>query len=335
MRLAEVISGIRSRLGGEKHQNFVAYRKIRKHPDFPFSKEPLKKLIVDYMELEHNAFFHLNYNKGGRVNKQKIDIVDNIYKHLCDIYTANHDSSLFNFNGALLAKPVREADRELLVMELMEFLIYYFCEDIFFCDLVSKCRGGPYEYGHTQINSGDVVFDCGANMGAFSALASRKCGENGGRVYAFEPYRFLIDNYLQKVVTENPNITICEYAITSENGQIGFSLANNETEGRISTLDWGDCYRTQSEFTVQSITLDTFVERNKIRNVDFIKADIEGAERYLLMGAKQVLRQFAPKLVICTYHLPDDPKVLRELILEANPKYIVEQQLMKIYAYVP
>jgi len=52
----------------------------------------------------------------------------------------------------------------------------------------------------------------------------------------------------------------------------------------------------------------------------------------MLMGAKRVLREFAPKISICTYHLPDDPEVLRKLILEANPQYVIEERWKKMYA---
>jgi len=53
------------------------------------------------------------------------------------------------------------------------------------------------------------------------------------------------------------------------------------------------------------------------------------------MGAKRVLKEFAPKIAICTYHLPDDPQVLRELILDANPNYVIVERWKKMYAYVP
>ena len=45
--------------------------------------------------------------------------------------------------------------------------------------------------------------------------------------------------------------------------------------------------------------------------------------------------EFAPKIAICTYHMPDDPSVLRELILQANPAYRIEEKWKKMYAHVP
>lgn len=81
-------------------------------------------------------------------------------------------------------------------------------------------------------------------------------------------------------------------------------------------------------------TIDQFVSENQIRKVDFIKADIEGAERYMLTGATDTLRRFAPKLAICTYHLKDDPQVLEDIIKEANPAYMVVHTRHKLFASV-
>ena len=80
--------------------------------------------------------------------------------------------------------------------------------------------------------------------------------------------------------------------------------------------------------------MDSFVNTSHLSQVDFIKADIEGAERQMLKGAAQVLREFAPKLAICTYHYPDDPQVLEEIIKEANPQYKVIHKWKKLFAYV-
>ncbi|HJJ72975.1 MAG TPA: hypothetical protein O0X58_01255, partial [Methanocorpusculum sp.] len=65
---------------------------------------------------------------------------------------------------------------------------YYAMEigDILYPALLGSFRyvdEGPYELGDVGIEEGDVVFDCGANLGVFSLLAAYR----GAEVYAFEP----------------------------------------------------------------------------------------------------------------------------------------------------
>jgi hypothetical protein len=61
------------------------------------------------------------------------------------------------------------------------------------------------------------------------------------------------------------------------------------------------------------ITLDTFFGNEKI---DFIKADIEGAEFQLLTGAKKILsRQIPMKIVLCTYHKHNDAEMFNRILM--------------------
>jgi len=55
--------------------------------------------------------------------------------------------------------------------------------------------------------------------------------------------------------------------------------------------------------------------------VDFIKMDIEGAERHALKGARRLLARDKPRLAICIYHAADDPDVVPRVVLEANGEY--------------
>ena len=86
---------------------------------------------------------------------------------------------------------------------------------------------------------------------------------------------------------------------------------------------------------IKCISIDSWVEANNIKKIDFIKADIEGAERDLLKGAMQTLKKFGPKLAICIYHFPDDPFIIPSLIKKANPAYIILKTSHKVFAYIP
>ena len=90
----------------------------------------------------------------------------------------------------------------------------------------------------------------------------------------------------------------------------------------------------ESSDVVETITLDDFVKKNNLERVDFIKADIEGFERNMLGGAQETLKNFAPKLALCTYHLPDDPEVMTKLIMQANPNYKIVYGKKKLYASI-
>jgi hypothetical protein len=58
--------------------------------------------------------------------------------------------------------------------------------------------------------------------------------------------------------------------------------------------------------------------------VDFIKMDIEGAELQALAGAAQTLARFSPKLAIASYHKPEDPTRIPELVRRLNSVYQME-----------
>ena len=63
--------------------------------------------------------------------------------------------------------------------------------------------------------------------------------------------------------------------------------------------------------TVRAVTLDDdMIGELKLDRVDFIKMDIEGAERHALTGARRLLAAHKPRLAICIYHEADDPEVV-------------------------
>jgi len=321
-RIMEII---KSRTSGLKYRTFCNSFKLKSHPQWPFSDDGLKELMMKQL-YGHRLCYFFGYNISRPYGKRFESIRHEIYRYLHDSYSEN--TGQFNFNGIIVPIPEHENEIGAFVAEVTDMLLHELTDDAEFRHIVYY--EGPYEMGNVQINENDIVFDCGAHMGLFSAMASRK----GAEVYAFEPFDYVVENYLSKTVEWNPGIQIFKYAISDKEEQISFiQKADTFFNSHVATAERG-AKDTDKIVTVQAIPLDVFVERNNIGRVDFIKADIEGAERYLLKGAKNVLKEFAPKISICTYHLPDDPKVLRELILDANPNYIIEEYYSKMYAYV-
>lgn len=79
----------------------------------------------------------------------------------------------------------------------------------------------------------------------------------------------------------------------------------------------------------ENLTLDTLFRDQKI---DFIKMDIEGAERKALQGASRLLERWMPKLAVCTYHNAEDEEVIRAWLetvgsytMTNSPGYVVCQ----------
>lgn len=185
---------------------------------------------------------------------------------------------------------------------------------------------GPYDWDRVMLEPDDVVLDCGANMGVFSIYAASK----GCTAYAFEPTPALHPVLEQHAKLNEGRLILEPYAVANQTGQSAFHLDPYSCGGSSLMVRSPDTV----EVEVQQITLDEFVQQRGLERVDFIKADIEGAERLMLEGAQHVLADFAPKLSLCTYHLPDDKEVLTRLILQANPNYRISYRWQKLYAYV-
>ncbi|MDD3205787.1 MAG: FkbM family methyltransferase [Lachnospiraceae bacterium] len=186
---------------------------------------------------------------------------------------------------------------------------------------------GPYEFDKVVIEDGDIIFDCGANIGLFTGLASEKTPN--GKVYAFEPVEEVRD-MLMETSKYYSNIVVMDTALSDTEGTIQMAYDKDNCMGGSIVSDKGD-----GNITVKVDTIDHFVTVHNIEKVDFIKADIEGAERNMIKGARNTLKKYAPKIAICTYHLKDDKEVLEQLIKEANPNYIVVHKWLKLFAYVP
>jgi FkbM family methyltransferase len=156
---------------------------------------------------------------------------------------------------------------------------------------------GTYEFDMRKkfeelIKEGDIVYDLGAMVGFYTLLAAELV-KGDGRVYAFEPSPRNI-YYLKKNVEINDymNVIIMEYAISDRNGDISFDESESLSTGHIAK---------SGNLVVKAASLDSLCFKGKILQPDFIKMDIEGAEYKALIGAKNIIQQKHPKLLVSTH----------------------------------
>jgi FkbM family methyltransferase len=261
---------------------------------------------------------------------------------------ATNGGKCFMFNEAILPDISRNSEKMQTLQSIFDdtFLIYVSYDDNYDISLIRKLEKqmceGPYGYVDGKfdvtVKRNDVVIDAGAWIGDFSAYACAK----GAICYAFEPANETYAVLETTAMLNNTGGLGCIYPIPFglSDKEMQFMISSNKKNSGANKIQGyalpvaGGGGVNSTEENIQVITLDKFVKQHNLEKVDFIKADIEGAERDMLKGAAYVLKKFAPKLAICTYHFHDDPVVLEKIILEANPAYTVKHLPKKLFAMV-
>lgn len=298
-------------------------------------KKTLKKIIKAI--LPYGILYIYRYLKKNKNEKNKNDILNKI--ETFKLYFLKIDmngNKYFDINGAKLPDISYNQGIMTLFLSIFTdtFMVPFFFDDNHSHELIKILdvfmTGGPYGYTDNEIDvtikPQDVVIDAGAWIGDFSAYAALK----GAVSYAFEPVTSTFEILKKTAAINNGKIIPVKKGLSNKTGTTKISIVDGFNSGANSMA-----IKRSSKFeNIAITTLDEYVKENKIKKIDYIKSDIEGEERNLLRGAYNVLKTFAPKLAICTYHFPEDAKLLEEIIMDANPKYIVKHLRHKLYAQV-
>lgn len=139
-----------------------------------------------------------------------------------------------------------------------------------------------------------------------------------GSYYCIEAGKDIYLKMCEKVKKlHRKNIETYEYALWDSGGTLYF---DTKTFGA-----GAGSHVSNSGESVMCITLDNLLMD---KSVDFIKMDIEGAEKKALIGAQKIIKKNKPVLAICIYHRPEDfysiPFLINE-ILEGEYKFYVRQ----------
>lgn len=133
---------------------------------------------------------------------------------------------------------------------------------------------------------GDIVIDLGSGVGTEIAYFSNLVGDSG-KVYAIEADPFLHRKNLKVVdLLKLKNVVCLNLAITDKPGTVNLGIVSED--GVDSSIHINNSPNTIS---VRSESLDSLFKQQGINNVDYIKINIEGAEKETLIGATAVLNK--------------------------------------------
>jgi FkbM family methyltransferase len=156
----------------------------------------------------------------------------------------------------------------------------------------SLSRGGfeisEVDFVRRTLKKGDVVIDIGANGGFYTLIAAKIVGIEG-HVYSCEPGARELELLKNNIKINNlKNVTVIESAIGNKEGITEFAIAE---DGALNSLLKNDHPSQQIDHwqTVEINTIDNLVKQLNIEKVNFMKIDVEGAEKMVLEGAKKLM----------------------------------------------
>jgi len=185
--------------------------------------------------------------------------------------------------------------------------------------LVLDQMRGVYDRYAARIRPGDYVIDLGAHFGTFTRYAVSR---GAAKVVAVEPDAFHVECLHRGFASEikSGTVQVVHAAAWDSHTHLHF-----HSEGVLSKVS------ESGASLVETVTVDEIGAA--LPRVDFIKADIEGAERVALRGATTTLATSKPRMALCTYHLPDDPAVIPTEIRKANATYATRFNMSRSQVY--
>ena len=171
--------------------------------------------------------------------------------------------------------------------------------------------------GH-HVKKGDIVVDVGAHVGTFTDLA---LAQGAAKVIQIEPDPVnvvALRRNFAKEMADGRVVLIAEGAWSSTSTLDLHIGDDNSGMGSMVIKEQG-----KKVVRVPVRPLDEQLKEIGITKVDFIKMDIEGAEREALKGAAATIHASKPTLMLESYHLPDDVVVLPQVIKGIRADYQV------------
>lgn len=188
--------------------------------------------------------------------------------------------------------------------------------------LIEEIRdSAEFQYFDSDIikfDKNEDFLDLGAYIGDTIQVFVKKVHNKYNSITALEPDEntFL---KLTNVVSSMKNVNLYKCGIGANDGVAHFQADSF----------WTSAVSESGNTTIEIRSIDSLL---KEKRVSFLKADIEGMEKEMLVGAEKMIKNWKPKMAICIYHRKDDIFKIPLMLKKMNPSY---KLYMRHYADIP
>jgi FkbM family methyltransferase len=177
-----------------------------------------------------------------------------------------------------------------------------------------------YTLGDITVHPGDVVLDCGANVGVYTQVALNAGAKT---VVTIEPAPENIEclrrNFSKEIASGQ--VIVYPKGVWDKDDLLTLYVDPNNSAADSFVIEKNGWHGVRQ---MPLTTIDKLVAELKLERVDFIKMDIEGAEPKALIGGRETLAKYHPRLAISSYHAPDHPETIPRIVRQAWPEYRME-----------
>jgi FkbM family methyltransferase len=163
---------------------------------------------------------------------------------------------------------------------------------------------GTYEIGLQKaivdlVNSGDIIYDIGANIGFMALLFARQTGPNG-HVHAFEALPANIARLTHNVELNGfeSRVTIIQAAVMDKSDLAEFLIGPSTGMGKVIGSAGRKSMEYKESIQVEGLAIDDYVEIRGNPPPNILKIDIEGGEVLALPGMQSLIHNHHPILLI-------------------------------------
>ncbi len=173
----------------------------------------------------------------------------------------------------------------------------------------------PMAFLYHYLDSEDIYFDIGANVGVYSVLAKK-----AKKIVSFEPaedtFQILLENLKVNNVS-NANSVCC--GVSDKDGSLTFTKNRDAVNRIVDQTESIDGIETE---TINVVSLDSFCKENNLFP-SVIKIDTEGAEESIIKGAETVIQNESLNVIVA------------EIFSDNKISTMLSEYGFKLYIYNP